>query len=321
MNNNNLYNVNSFIGTTHQDFFHNSSNNLYFYTSNTSNILSNQIIITSNIIENDILITSNILDNASSAKTSNLRYELWEVNPNNSNCLIKSKKYNNKIHSYIINSNINGEIRFSTIGSFSSTNDPINDYSVKIDDLGKLYLYHKYNILQPSFPAGFYDVEGEIFGIKNQGLVFDTTLTALEIRTQNFINITSPILGLHEEQIGLLQYEIEMIGTISGTDMYLIEGSQTFETLQENLINGIQNSAFYNANTASASLSIATAVGIPAVVIGVASSMSDYLNREYFTKIINNEIRHYCSSVNIRYRFSAGEEYSDRSFSITLHSK
>jgi hypothetical protein len=276
-----MNNYPEYIGATGEnsinDYIDYTSNINYSYTSNSSNFLLNEIIF-----------TSNILEISSSNKTSNLRSELWEVNPNNNNCLIKTKKYNNKNHTYIINSNINGEIRFSTIGSFSSTDDPINDYSIKIDDLGKLYVYHKYNLLQPFFPAGFYDVEGELFGIKNQELAFDTTLTGLQTYTQNFINLTSPILALHEDQIGLLQYQIDMIGTVSGTDMYLIEGSQTFERLQENLINTIQKSNFYNTNLTSTGLTLAVAVGIPSALFLTASSMSDYLNREYFTKIINN---------------------------------
>ena len=93
----------------------------------------------SNILKNDIIASN--LDNYN--YTTSKFNELWDVNPNNNNGIIKYKEYltyddiyltyKDVNHTYLINCNIDGEIRFSTFYSFSSTNDPVNDYSVKID--------------------------------------------------------------------------------------------------------------------------------------------------------------------------------------------
>jgi hypothetical protein len=51
---------------------------------------------------------------------------------------------------------------------------------VKIDNIGKLQVYHLYNLLQPTFPAGYYDVEAEILQLKADGINTDLQLTLLE---------------------------------------------------------------------------------------------------------------------------------------------
>lgn len=151
----NNYNNNYFdyIGATGEytisDYIDITSNNNFIYTSNTSNFLNKRI--------DDIDIeTSNISSNISDIYTQKLRNELWEVNPNNSKCLIKSiPDYNNNIHTHIINQNIYGEIKFTNIYTGSNAR-------AVIDKFGKLNVYHIYDILKPTIAEGWKDVEGEI---------------------------------------------------------------------------------------------------------------------------------------------------------------
>jgi hypothetical protein len=182
MNNNNLYNVNSWIGTTHQDFFNNSSNNLYFYTSNSSNILSNQIIITSNILENDILITSNILEISSSNKTSNLKYNINRLINEEIEHISLPIPYNLK-HTYIYNSNLAGEIRF---WCKSTTDFPVfiplgvPDYRVKIDVDGKLKVYYTFDpSINLTFGNGWVDVANSIVALNASDANIGVSLAGL----------------------------------------------------------------------------------------------------------------------------------------------
>jgi len=183
MNNNNLYNINSWIGTTHQDFFHNSSNNLYFYTSNTSNILSNQIIITSNIIENDILITSNILENHSSNYTSNLKYNINQLINEETEHISFPIPYDKK-NTYIYNSNLLGEIRFHTESSKFFPPQIITDdlpYRTKIGIDGKLYVYYTYdNLISATLTTTWLDVANILGGIFANNVNVGLSLGALQ---------------------------------------------------------------------------------------------------------------------------------------------
>ena len=260
--------------------------------------LTSNLDLTSNILNSNIIITSNTNYNY----TSNVRQELWDVNPNNNNCLIKYKNYrtfddidvtfSNINHTYVINSNFKGEIRFSTLASFSSTNDPINDYSVKIDTYGKLYVYHKYNLLQPIFPAGFYDVEGEIFGIKNFALATDTTLSGIAF-FQGVVEeqiTTSQILILNlQQQIEVLTADLETISYLLDAEMYTLGTATTIPNLAFEFEEIAQTiSTVYSANLALARIKSAAIVGVGVAVPLIFASTSDYMNREYFNKIVKN---------------------------------
>lgn len=276
-----------YIGATGEhpinDYINITSNINYNYTSNSSNILNSNIIITSNILNSNIIITSNSNYNY----TQLLKNELWDINSNNYNCIIKNKNYNNINHTYIINSNLNGEIRFSTLLSFSSTNDPINDYSVKIDTFGKLYFYHKFNLLQPTFPAGFYDLEGEIMGLKNQSLLFDGSITGLVyFQTQAIgqISLLQSLTAVQQVEIINLQQQVEMLGLITNSDMYLIQGAQNFETLSTGFNRFAQAISTNYANR----LAVATTIGIGGAIPLILASTSDYMNREYYYRLASN---------------------------------
>lgn len=205
MNNNNLYNTNSWIGTTHLDFFNNSSNNLYFYTSNTSNILSNQIKITSNIIENDILITSNILENHSSNYTSNLKYKINRLINEETEHISFPIAYDKK-HTYIYNSNVVGEIRF---WCKSTTDYPVinpfevPDYRTKIDTDGKLKIYYTYDpLISLTFGNGWIDVANSIVNLNSADANFVISMTGLEAQINNNYNLL-------EQQIVALIFALE----------------------------------------------------------------------------------------------------------------
>ena len=172
MNNNNVYNTNNWVGTTHLDNFKTTSNiiliNSSNYTLETSNILEGHLTNTSNILElhssNYTNITSNYIIN---------RYDKLIGEEIFSNLLPPSTQ----INTYIYNNSNFGDICFKT-----SFNYPVNSNftGTKIDYTGKLLVYHNYNVLQPTFAAGYYDVEGEILGLKADGINTDAQLTGLE---------------------------------------------------------------------------------------------------------------------------------------------
>jgi len=95
---------------------------------------------------------------------------------NNGSTLNQSFYYSNA--DLIIRNNYDlKEIKFFTY--FNYTNFASLP-GVKIDNIGKLQVYHLYNILQPLFPEGYYDVEAEILQLKADGINTDLQLTALE---------------------------------------------------------------------------------------------------------------------------------------------
>jgi hypothetical protein len=215
MNNNNNFNINSWIGINHLDFFKNSSNDLYFYTSNTSNILSNQIIITSNILENDILITSNILEISSSNKTSNLRYDINKLINEETEHISLPVPYDLK-HTYIYNSNLLGEIRF---WCKSTTDFPVfiplgvPDYRVKIDVDGKLKVYYTYDpSINATFGNGWVDVANSIVALNASDANIGVSLAGLGA------SIASNYLYF-EQKIENLLFGLKGLGILNDNDI------------------------------------------------------------------------------------------------------
>jgi len=110
-------------------------------------------------------------------------YQLSSTGITTSNVIINNQKLNDVI--YFSNSNLyfknkinDGEIYFST-----AFNYPVNtnfDYGTKISNSGKLLVYHNFNLLQPTFAAGWYDVESEILQLKADGINTDLQLTLLD---------------------------------------------------------------------------------------------------------------------------------------------
>jgi len=111
--------------------------------------------------------------------------------------LNNNEKLNNSLYysssNLIINNNNNfGEIRFKTAYNYPIDSNKIGTI---IDFSGKLLVYHNYNILQPMFGAGYYDVEGEILALKADGISTDGQLTLLE----------AAVVGIEEQIISLTQ--------------------------------------------------------------------------------------------------------------------
>jgi len=101
----------------------------------------------------------------------------------------------------INNSNSLKNILFKT--SYLNAN-PSLPIPAKIDFIGKLQVYHDYNILQPTFLAGYYDVEGEIMALKADGINTDAQITILEagaVFIQQEITDLTVALNLLEGQL------------------------------------------------------------------------------------------------------------------------
>lgn len=260
--------------------------------------ISDYIDYTSNILNDKI---NNIDFTTINSNITNLSNQTYHINSNNPMALVKSITYSGIPHTYIINSNINGEIRFNTYFSYTATDDPINNYAVKIDSFGKLYVYHKYNILQPTFPAGWYDLEGEVLGLKADGINTDAQLSALEVfqyNATNQITALQALTGVQQVEIVNLQEQVEMLGFVSGNEMYLIQGAQNFETLRtafgrfSQLISQNYKDRLLQATT------VGIGLGIPMIL----SSATDYMNREYYYRLASNFSNAYLPSLTTEER-------------------
>jgi len=215
MNNNNLYNNNTFIGITHQDYFKTASNalatqiyitsnTLEGHLSNTSNILENHLYTTSNILENHLYTTSNILDSKASnftTTTSNLILARYDplIGEKTEHIIVDLK------HTYIYNTNLLGEIRFwtkSTSSFFVAEPFGVPDYRVKIDIDGHLKVYYTYDpLINLTYGNGWVDVGNTLAAINaseaNLGIAIGAIEIALGLKiTQLEIQVNQILLGL-----------------------------------------------------------------------------------------------------------------------------
>jgi hypothetical protein len=183
MNNNNHFNTNNWIGTTHLDFFKNSSNALSNYTYNTSNILENDILINSNI---NYLYTSNS-SNSNIIYTSNISNIILDRYDK----LIKEEEEQILLpqpttlkHTYIYNENEGGQIRFQNqayITDVLGFPPGTPNYKVKIDIDGKLKLYWVYNpLISLIYFQGWHEPLSEIAGLTADSVNQGGLITALQ---------------------------------------------------------------------------------------------------------------------------------------------
>jgi len=183
MNNNNHFNTNNWVGTTHLDFFKNSSNALSNYTLDTSNILENHILITSNI---NYFYTSNSSNSNIyfTSNTSNLIIEKYDK-------LIKEETQEITFpipatlkHTYIYNNNNAGEIRFQNkayLTDILGFPPGTPNYKAKIDFDGKLKLYWVYDpLVSLIYLGGWHEPLNEIAGLIADSINQGGILTALE---------------------------------------------------------------------------------------------------------------------------------------------
>jgi hypothetical protein len=166
--NNNHFNTNNWVGTTHLDFFKNSSNALSNYTSNTSNILENDILIYSNI---NYLYTSNSSNSNIfyTSNTSNIILNRYDKLIKEEEVEITTPLPVTLKHTYIYNKNDAGEIRFqnnSYITDISGFPTGTPNYKVKVDIDGKLKLYWVYNpLVSVTYLGGWHEPIGELAGL------------------------------------------------------------------------------------------------------------------------------------------------------------
>lgn len=115
-----------------------------------------------------------------------------------------TKKLNEVIYYSTSNLNIQndipyGQIQFKTSSSYPEDN---TKYGTIIDFTGKLQVYHNYNILQPTFSAGYYDVETELLQLKADGINTDIQLTGLEAtdiaQQGQIINTNNQLMSVEE---------------------------------------------------------------------------------------------------------------------------
>ena len=284
MNNNNLYNTNNFIGITHNDYFKTASNALSTAIINTSNILE---LHSSNFTSNYANITEINSSNYANITSNNI---LARYDP-----LIGEKIFSNllppstQINTYIYNSNNLGDICFKT-----SFNYPINSNltGTKIDYTGKLLVYHNYNVLQPLFAAGYYDVEGEILALKADGIATETQLTGIE----GTIVFVQGEIDTLVQATNLLEGEINAIASA----IYFNNTFDDFKTCVENanlvqvgatyagLINSISltGTQLYNSSVSSGLFSTA----LFGFAVGAIGAISTGLYYQYASNALMSNI-------------------------------
>ena len=279
MNNNNLYNTNTFIGTTHQDYFKISSNNI-----------NTQITITSNILEQHINTTSNLLDiRASNFTTNTSNLILQRYDP-----LIKEQLEDILLpipttfkHTYITNSNILGEIRFwckSTSDFIVFNPVGVPDYRVKIDVDGKLKVYYTYDpAINLTFLNGWVDVANSIAALNASDANIGISISGLEAQIVfnfNFLDgkiqaLLGSLMGhgiISEEAYDNIDETLEMFtndefASKNTIDSIFTNIRQAFNTARIDFLNDAITSILYNI---SVNPQTAFFLGVGGVAFGFA---------------------------------------------------
>lgn len=149
----------------------------------------------------------------------------------NNNLKINDALYfSNDSNLYLKNIKPFGEIRFSTAISYPD-NSNIN-YGTKIDNSGRLFVYHNYNVLQPVYAAGWYNVEDEILQLKADGINTDAQLTLLD----------AGVLYLKDQNTALVNKIIDLEAFQKVVTNAYGQG-QTYEAFQNILFSGNTPSA------------------------------------------------------------------------------
>jgi len=209
-NNNNLYN-NNFIGTTHIDALKATSN----FILGTSNILEQHILTNSINNSNYTSNASNILNTNSSNYTNILRYDVNKWINEQADEIIPGLNITN---TYISNSNIGGYIKFWTKDS--------EKVYTRINQDGKLQIYHDYEITRPTLNTKWYQVEDILMdylfnmvivnaGAVATGVKFDIIDGKLATQEGQILTLYDAIILLnievtkHEELIDYLYTELD----------------------------------------------------------------------------------------------------------------
>ena len=226
--------------------------------------------ISSNISNNNIYITSNTYSsNVSLNNNQKLDNSLYYLNACN---------LNNQTNNLILSNNFNfGEISFKTSYNYPSSNRA----GTIIDYTGKLQVYHNYNLLQPTFLEGYYDVEGELLALKADGITNDIQLTALEagaLAIQDEIISLTQAGNLTEGKLNSLINNIDVAKNI--TDLRELNnalnyGDASFQYIS--IINNLRNSsAKIYFDSFVIGLAVSTGIGLAGAAIGSVSTQIYY---------------------------------------------
>ncbi len=219
-----------------------------------------------NAITNDIT-TNNIYMNDSSSLNDTIYYT------SNLNLIIENKKILKGIY-------------FKTSANYVNNS---NFYGTFIDFTGKLNVFHNYNPLQPFFQEGYYDVEGELLALKNDGIATDAQLTALEagaVYLQAQITTVVEAVNLVEGQLQTIIRNVYFSDGDFNRFKNLIEGAgfpqlnQTYGELMTT-INTRANFGFNNAIYNGVAFSVAT---------GVAGGLISYGSSYFYYQYASNAI-------------------------------
>lgn len=141
---------------------------------------------------------------------------LFSSNVNlNNNQKLDNSLYFSGSNLYLKNNNCNGEIRFST-----KVNYPLDsniNYGTKITDYGKLEVYHNYNLLQPLYSAGWYNVSDELLQLKADGINTDAQFTLIEA---SIVYLKDQNTGIIDKIIDLEAFKKVMTNAYGQADTY-----------------------------------------------------------------------------------------------------
>lgn len=131
----------------------------------------------------------------------------------------------------IANNTSNSGIYFRVYNSPNATNGNYA-YSVKIDKDGKLYVYHLYDVLNPTMGAGWYDVEKEIanaifntiqtniqfLAIEGEIVVLTGAIATNQTNFNNFKNLTNASLIKVSDSLEVIGNSFQALTTEATTD-------------------------------------------------------------------------------------------------------
>ena len=216
---------------------------------------------------------------------------------NNNQKLDKSLYYSNacnlnhQTNNLILSNNYNfGEIKFETFFKYANN----NQIGTKIDYTGKLFLYHNYNLFQPTILEGYYDIDFEIAQLKADGVATDIQLTGIEgvivTITDDITAINGELLNLNsaviflDESVSLIQEEIEYIaGELPQRADILTNAQQSGE-----LLGAFGDFLIRDRDIIGNSINKGLQFGVGAVGLGVISAIFGFVYNDRMSNMANN---------------------------------
>jgi hypothetical protein len=185
----------------------------------------------------------------------------------------------------INNSNSLKEILFKT--SYINLNNNFN-VQTKIDFIGKLQIYHTYNILQPTFISGYYDVEGEIFALKQDGVLTDIQLTGIEAAIIVINNTTGDLTSA----LNLLETQVNTIGNSILTQNTYEELQSVVSSANLPSISGSYGNIIQNINSTASGLYSTSFVqgAVFSAAIGLSGGLLAWIGSSIFYVYASNAL-------------------------------